>query len=191
MARAATTAGIYDHCGWAIFVCVSARYEVLDARRVELVGSGLPSLPHHGPGQRLPIDEAVELVEQVRRSATACAVAALDALPKGVGAIALRVRPALPPTIPERITSYWAQTRADGVMYRDVLAEAAENRGWPVFEYEASTVMDLAAAAHAASDDFPGWLKQVGKVVGPPWGRDQRLATAAAIVAIESHRNAR
>jgi len=188
MARVVTTAGIYDHCGWAIVVCVSGNREVLDARRVELVGSGLPSLPHHGPGQRLPIDEAVELVERVRRSAAACAISALDALPKGVGAIAIRARPPMPPTVAERITSYWAQTRADGVMYRDVLAEAAADRDWPVFEYDARTVLDLAAASHGSGDGFSAWLKTVGKVVGPPWGKDQRLATAAAIVAMSSHR---
>lgn len=183
MARGAVTAGIYDHCGWAAVVCVAAGNDVLDSRRIELVGSGLPSLPHHGPGQQLPIDEAVALVARVRRSAASCAGKALDGLPKGVGAIAIRQRPTLPPSVAERITNYWAQTRADGVMYRDVLAEAAEQRGWSVFEYETKDVLDLAAAALGSVGDFPAWLKAVGKVVGPPWGKDQRLATAAAIVA--------
>jgi hypothetical protein len=41
---------------------------------VELVGEGLPKIPHHGEGQGLPFDEAVALVERVRVSAEKHAV---------------------------------------------------------------------------------------------------------------------
>jgi hypothetical protein len=40
MAERAATAGVYDHCGWAVVVCVSTDNEVLDSRRIELVESG-------------------------------------------------------------------------------------------------------------------------------------------------------
>ena len=54
MARARAVAGIYDHAGWAVLVCV-ANGEVLDRRQIELVEPGLPNLPHHHEGQMLPI----------------------------------------------------------------------------------------------------------------------------------------
>jgi hypothetical protein len=178
-------AGIYDHAGWAIVVCVAGN-KLLDKRRIELVDPGLPCLPHHHPCQHLPIDEAVALVARVRASAEACAARALDALPKGVGAIAIRKRPNLPPTVAERIRSYYAQTRADGVMYRDALEAAALARGWRVHEYEAKSVLAEAAAALRLKGDIDEWMLDVGRNAGRPWTGDHRLAMAAAIVAARS-----
>jgi hypothetical protein len=176
-----SVAGVYDHAGWAVVVCVAGR-EVIDRRRIALKEDGLPSLPHHHQGQRLPLPEGVALVARVRASAELCARNELDALPASVRIIAIRARPKLPPTVEERITSYWAQTRSDGVMYRDALAEAAARRGWTVAEYDTRTV--LAEAAEALGlDDISPLMKQIGATLGPPWTLDHRLATAAAIVA--------
>jgi len=58
--------GVSDHGGWAVFVTVARDGTFLDRRRVELVAEGLAKIPHHCECQRLPIDEAVELVERVR-----------------------------------------------------------------------------------------------------------------------------
>lgn len=179
------TAGIYDHAGWAIVVCVAGS-KLLDKRRIELVDPGLPSLPHHHPCQHLPIDEAVALVARVRASAEACSVRALDALPKGIGAISIRKRPKLPPTVAERIRSYYAQTRADGVMFRDALETAALARGWRVHEYEAKTVLAEAAKVLRLRGDIGEWMQDVGRNAGRPWTEDHRLAMAAAIVAASS-----
>ncbi len=66
--------GVSDHGGWAVLVTVARDGTLLDRRRVELVGEGLPKLPHHSEGQRLPPDEAVKLVERVRVSAERRAV---------------------------------------------------------------------------------------------------------------------
>src|SRR5260221_4741281 len=58
--------GVSDHGGWAVLVTVARDGTLLDRRRVELVGEGLPKLPHHSEGQGLPLDEAVDLMERVR-----------------------------------------------------------------------------------------------------------------------------
>lgn len=178
-------AGIYDHAGWAIVVCVAGN-KLLDKRRIELVDPGLPSLPHHHPCQHLPIDEAVALVARVRASAEDCAARGLDALPNSVGAIAIRKRPKLPPTVAGRIRSYFAQTRADGVMYRDALEAAALARGWSVHEYDAKTVLAEASTALRLKGDIGEWMQDVGRNAGRPWTGDHRLAMAAAIVAARS-----
>src|SRR2546427_3134888 len=97
--------GVSDHGGWAVLVTVARDGTLLDRRRVELVGEGLPKLPHHSEGQGLPLDEAVELVERVRLSAERHAVLALDAVTMAVPRIlgvALRKCPQLPPIIAER-----------------------------------------------------------------------------------------
>jgi hypothetical protein len=185
-APAAGIIGVSDHGGWAVLVTVARDGTLLDRRRVELVGEGLPKIPHHSEGQGLPLDEAVELVERVRVSAERHAVLALDAVamavPRILG-IALRECPRwLPPTIAERIKNYRAQNVADWVMYRKALAAAAEKRGWAVHWYDAKKVIDAASKALRVKDLEAHFL-QVRESVGPPWGRDQRVAMAAAVVA--------
>jgi hypothetical protein len=176
--------GVSDHGGWAVLVTVARNGKILDRRRVELVGEGLPKIPHHSEGQRLPIDEAVELVERVRVSAERHAALALEAVtmavPRILG-IALRKCPPLPPTVAERITDYRAQNVADWVMYRRALASVAEARGWPVHWYNAKKVLGAASQALRV-DNFDAHFLQLRKAIGPPWNNDHKLALAAAIV---------
>ena len=176
--------GVSDHGGWAVLVTVARDGALLDRRRVELVGEGLPKLPHHREGQGLPLDEAVELVECVRVSAERHAVLALDAVTMAVPRIfgvALRKCPQLPPTIAERIKDYRAQNVADWVMYRKALASAAEERGWPVHWYDAKRVLGAASQALRV-ENLDAHFIQVRRAVGPPWDKDHKLAMAAAIV---------
>ncbi|HMD32868.1 MAG TPA: hypothetical protein VKG84_13220 [Candidatus Acidoferrales bacterium] len=177
--------GVSDHGGWAVLVTATRDGTLLDRRRVELVGEGLPKIPHHSEGQGLPLDEAVELVERVRASAEMHAVLALDtvtmAVPRILG-VALRECPQLPPTIAGRIKDYRAQNVADWVMYRKALAAAAEARGWPVHWYDAKSVLGTASQAlHVESLD--AHFLKVRRAIGPPWNKDHRLAMAAAIIA--------
>ena len=178
--------GVSDHAGWAVLVTVAADGTFLDRRRITLMEPQLPTLPHHHEAQKLPLDQALDLIERVRSSAQRHAREGLDAVANAVSipidAISLRELPRLPPTTAERIHSYWAQTRADGVMYREELAAAAEARGWLVHWYDAKTVIDAAATALNA-ESLDAHFADVRKSIGPPWGNDQRMATAAAILA--------
>ena len=177
--------GISDHGGWAVLVTVGRDGTLLDRRRVELVDEGLPKIPHHSECQRLPLDEAVAMVERVRVSAEKNAVLAFDgvamAVPKIVG-VALRKCPELPPTIEERIQNYWAQNNADWVMYRKALAAAAEARGWAVQWYDAKKVLGEASQALGV-ENLDAHFLRVRKAVGPPWNHDHKLAMAAGIAA--------
>jgi hypothetical protein len=180
--------GVSDHGGWAVFVTVAGDGTLLDRRRVELVDGGLPKIPHHSEGQALPIDEAVALVERVQLSAERHAKLRLDDVAKTVSGrisilgVALRQCPVLPPTIAERIKDYLAQNVADWVMYRKALAAAAEARGWVVHWYDAKKVFDAASEALRIKDLEAHFL-QLRRSIGPPWGKDHKIAMAAAIVA--------
>src|SRR5215469_7829868 len=175
--------GVSDHGGWAVLVTVARDGTLLDRRRVELVDEDLPKIPHHSECQRLPLDEAVALVERVRVSAERHAVLALDvvtmAVPRNLG-VALRKCQQLPSTIAGRIKDYHAQNVADWVMYRKALASAAEARGWPVHWYDAKGVLGSANQALRVENLDANFL-QVRRAVGPPWDR-HKLAMAAAIV---------
>jgi hypothetical protein len=149
-----------------VLVTVARDGTLLDRRRVELVDDDLPKLPHHSEGQRLPLDEAVALVERVRASAERHAALALDAVAAavpGIDAVALRERQPLPPTIAERITNYRASNVADWVMYRTALAGAAEARGWAVHWFNPKHL-------DTSSLEMPN--------------QDQRLAMAGALIAV-------
>ena len=184
ISRNAGIIGVSDHGGWAVLVTVARDGRLLDRRRVELVGEGLPKIPHHSEGQGLPLGEAVELVERVRVSAERHAVLALEAVTMAVPRIlgvALRKCPPLPPTIAERIKDYRAQNVADWVMYRKALASAAEARGWPVHWYDAKSVLGAVSQALRV-ENFDAHFLRLRRAVGAPWNNDHKLAMAAAIV---------
>jgi hypothetical protein len=169
-----------------VLVTVAGDGTLLDRRRVELVDEDLPKIPHHSEGQGLPLRQAVALVQRVRASAERHAKLGLDAVamtvPGRILGVALRQCPELPPTIAERIKDYRAQNNADWVMYRQALAGAAEARGWAVHWYDAKKVFDAASEA-LRIEDLDAHFLQLRKSIGPPWGKDHKVAMAAAIVA--------
>ena len=179
--------GVMDHGGWAVLVTVAGEGTLLDRRRVELVDEDLPKIPHHSEAQALPLPEAVALVERVRVSAERHAKLALDAVamtvaPGRIVGVALRECPTLPPTIAGRIKDYRAQNVADWVMYRKALAAAAEARGWTVHWYLAKKVFEAASEA-LGIEDLDAHFVHLRRSIGPPWGKDHKVAMAAAIAA--------
>ena len=186
MARDTAIIGVSDHFGWAVLVTATRAGNLIDRRKLELVDEGLPKYPYHHDAQRLPLDQAVALVERVRASAERCAALGLDAianeLPVDIVGIALRECPPLPATIAERIKDYRAQNVADSVMGRQALAGAAESRGWAVHWYATKNV--LAAAREVLQvKDIETHFQRVKASAGPPWRKDHKLAMAAAIAA--------
>ncbi|AMY07811.1 hypothetical protein LuPra_00992 [Luteitalea pratensis] len=201
MARARTqraaTVGVAEHGNSAVLVTIAPDGQLLDRRRVDLTGHGLPTHPHHHegswavgrylntPGARsLSLAQAVALVERVRAAAARGAREGLEALaaavPVPIASIAIRVCPELPPTTEERIADNRAQTVADSVMYREALASAAEARGWSVHWYEREQVF-LDAAAALGREDIDVFLRAMGQSIGPPWQARHKLAAAAAL----------
>ena len=74
------------------------------------------------------------------------------------------------------------ESRADSVMYRQVLAELAHARGWDVHLYDAKDVEARAASKLAGRADEV--LLGPRATLGPPWGKDHRMALAATILAV-------
>src|SRR5258708_36607159 len=157
VARNDAVIGMSAHGGWGVLVTAASDGTLLDRRRVELVDEGWPKIPHHSEAQRLPLHEAVAMVERVQASAEWHAKLVLDAvattLPTRVRirGVALRQCPALPPTIAERIQDYRAQNNADWVMYRKALAGAAEARGCAVHWYDPENALHAPSEAPRGS----------------------------------------
>jgi hypothetical protein len=177
--------GIYDHFGWAVAVTASADHDVVDRRRIELVEPGITQAPIHYDSARLDVAATAALVAKVRASAGRAMAAAFDelaaALPAPVVSISLRT---WPPDFPadiavQRRTPY--EARADAIMYRQILAEAAQDRDWEVHLYDAKHVLGQAAAVLGGQADAV--LEGPRARLSPPWTKDHRMALAATIVA--------
>ena len=177
--------GIADHFGWAVAVTASADYAVVDRRRIELVEPGVCAAPIHYESRRLDVAATAALVASVRASVERATSAALDELaaallPGPVLSISLRTWPMdFPDDIAvQRRPPY--ESRADAIMYRRVLSDLADTRGWDVHLYDAKGVVGRAASMLAARADAV--LQGPRATLGPPWTNDHRTALAAAIV---------
>ena len=73
------------------------------------------------------------------------------------------------------------ESRADSVMYRQVLAELARARGWAVHLYDATDVEDQ--AVNVLGERADEVLRGPRTELGPPWTADHRMALAATIMA--------
>ena len=177
--------GVAHHFGWAVAVTASADHQVVDRRRIALVEPGMAAAPIHHEGKPLDDDAATALVAEVRASAVRATSAALDelaaALPEPIVSMSLRAWPLdFPDDIAvQRRVPY--ESRADSVMYRQVLAELARARGWDVEFYDGKDVE--ARAVSKLGERADEVLFGPRATIGPPWTKDHRMALAATIVA--------
>lgn len=185
--------GVAHHYGWAAVVVADHDHVVVDRRRIELIEPGLPVAPVHHEGGAHPMhrsgpdldDEALgALVEQVRASVLRASSAALAALavdlPGPVASLSLARWDDLPDDIAQ-LRRPPHESRADSVMYRQVLAGLAAERGWAIHRYDAKRVE--AEASALLGERAERVLHGPRATLGPPWGKDQRTALAATIVA--------
>jgi hypothetical protein len=186
--------GIAHHLGWAVAVTVSPDYQVVDRRRIKLIEPGRPTAPiHHDGGPHLmhrqaePLDDntLAALVADVRVSVARAASLELDelaaALSEPIVSVSLRAWPAdFPEDIAvQRRVPY--ESRADSVMYRQVLARLARGRGWLVHLYQARDVEE--EAVRILGDRADEIFNKARSTWGPPWTKDHRMALAATVVA--------
>jgi hypothetical protein len=75
--------------------------------------------------------------------------------------------------------------QAEGELFREVLVTGARSCGLAVTSLrEKSALDDAAAELGVARADLESRLATLGKKAGPPWGKDQKEAAAAAMVAL-------
>ena len=178
---------IAHHFGWAVAVTASADHKVVERRRIELIEPGVPAAPIHHMGgphslHRLaePLDDDAlsALVADVRTSVVRATSGSLDELatasPEPIVSVSLR---AWPVDFPEDIAVQRRvpyESRADSVMYCQVLAELARERGWLVHCFNSKDVVDEAARilGERAEEVLYGPAGDVGSTVveGPSDG---------------------
>jgi hypothetical protein len=177
--------GVAHHLGWAVVVTATDDHDVVDRRRIELIDAGVPAVPFEHDTKGLTDADAARVFEEVRSSALRATGAALDALAADLAKpiVSLSVR-AWPPDFPEDLSVLRRppyDARADSVLYCQVLAECADERGWEVHAIDAKDVE--AQAARLLGGRADAVLHGPRAALGPPWAKDHRMALAATVLA--------
>ncbi len=186
--------GMKAHSGWAALVVVGIRdgeFAVVDRRRVELVEEEWAKQPYHA-AEEMKGAEARDLVGRGIDSARRLAVRELRAAVKRekerknevIACAVLTGNPMPDWSVEEILSVHFRMHKAEGVLFRDVLARAAETSGLRLVAIPEKQLMKHAEnALGVASSALVRKVAALGKVVGPPWGKDQKDSALAAMVA--------
>jgi hypothetical protein len=108
-------------------------------------------------------DDVEKWIARVRRKAATNAESALaPLLTKEVGACAIVAKPGEPGDLDKILSSHPRIHTAEGCFYRDIFRDACPV---PAVHIVPPSSLDIT---------------KVGKISGPPWGKDQKLAALAA-----------
>lgn len=188
--------GVAEHNGWAnaVGLAIEAGSPRILARwRMDLIAPDLPKQPYHHQTLAMTEEDGERLIAEVRASAARTTLAAFETidahLPAGyrVVAIGTRVPPmaALPNRLADIHESWHFTCRADGMIYHEALRAAAGETGLPVTLLRRGDEVEKAAGClRMPPDKYTAVMDRLGKELGPPWRKDEKFATAAAIVAL-------
>jgi len=190
--------GMKAHSGWAALVVVGTRsgeLQVVERCRMELVEKNEASWakqPYHA-AERLNPDDARDLVKRGIETARRIAVRemqtavnrAREAGHEVAACAVLMVEPMPDWTVDEILAVHFRMHKAEGVLFRDALARAAGACGLRLLGIPEKQLAEHAERALATSvNSLRKTIASLGKSVGPPWGKDQKDAALAAMIAL-------
>jgi hypothetical protein len=183
-----TALGFRVHSGWAAMVAAAGAVDdpyVVERRRIVIADAAMvgSKQPYHAAAE-LPPDEAEAFVRTAVESARMLAGAAIaDAVERlrleGCKVVACAVLTAAGRSLPDLagiLASHALIHTAEGEMFREAAAWGARECGLPVRSIREK---DIDAERLRR-------VQHLGKVLGPPWTSDQKLATVAALLALEA-----
>ena len=188
--------GLRVHSGWAALVVVGKHngdFVIVDRRRIELVENEWQKQPYHA-AENSKRDAARDLVKRgiavARRNAGREIRAALKRerqRENKVTACAVLVTDPMPAWSTEEILAvHFRMHKAEGVLFRDALIRAAEACRLAVLAIPEKQLAEQAVnVLKTQANDLSNTISTLGKSVGPPWGKDQKEATVAALVALQ------
>lgn len=194
--------GMKAHSGWAALVVVGkgdGDFVIVDRRRLELVEDEWAKQPYHAAEDLKP-DEARDVVKRGIKAAHRIAVREMRAAVKRerrreneVTACGVLVGNSMPEWSTEEILAvHFRMHKAEGVLFRDALIGAAKACALRLVEIPEQLLMKH--AERALGVPVSGLVKKVatiGKSIGPPWGKDQKDAALAALVAFQGRSRSR
>jgi len=187
--------GMKAHSGWVVVVVVGrdhGNYTVVERCRIELVDEQWAKQPYHA-AEGLGKKAARDLVKRGVETAHRIAARELRLLinrererANRVAACAVLVGTPMPEwTTDEILAVHFRMHKAEGDLFRDVLVQAAESCKVRYLAVPEKSLMAFAEnALQARSTELANRITALGKSVGPPWGRDQKDAALAALIAL-------
>lgn len=170
--------------------------DVLLRRRIEIADPSIPrsKQPYHA-AEELGLPEAKALLERCEKSSRRLALSALRAgveeirrVGHEVVACGLLLASGKPVgSLEDTLASHAKIHTADGEHFRDAIAAAATQLGLGVTRVREKDVWDRAAKEMKISAEvFQARITAFGRLLGPPWRADEKLATAAGCLALGS-----
>jgi hypothetical protein len=191
--------GFKAHSGWAALVAIGisgSEFQVIDRRRLELVeprDSVWAKQPYHA-AETLELKKARDLVKRGADAAHRMALKQMRATVQGlerqshqiVACAVLMPSPMPEWTTEEILAVHFRMHKAEGVLFPDALASAAEACGLKLVAIPEKTLIQIAQKTLGKpASELAGRVVALGKAVGPPWTKDQKNATLAAMVALQ------
>ncbi|HEY2963538.1 MAG TPA: hypothetical protein VGJ37_14040 [Pyrinomonadaceae bacterium] len=188
--------GLKAHSGWAALVVLGksgSNYSVVDRCRLELVEEEWAKQPYHA-AEELPPKEARDLVKRGIQAAQQIARHELRGALKrerdrGNEVVACAVLTGTPMpawSIDQIIAVHFRMHQAEGVLFREALSEAAKACGLKLVTLPEKTLLQQAEnLLRTPTNDLTKTIAALGKSAGPPWAKDQKDATLAALVALD------
>jgi len=181
--------GLKAHSGWAALVGVGEHdgdVAMTDRCRIELVLEAWQKQPYHAAEHLQPDaarDTVARGIDAARKGAVRELQAALARAGKqqhDVTACGVLVGNPMPDwSVDEILAVHFRMHKAEGVLFREVLLQAAADCGLrPVAVPEKQSGVDRRLQHTIAT---------LGRSAGPPWGKDQKDAALAALIALNSH----
>jgi hypothetical protein len=190
--------GMKAHSGWAALVVIGERdgdLVVADRRRVELVEDEWARQPYHAAEDLKPdaardvVERGVEAARRIAAHEMRSAVRRERERGNEVAACAVLVAGPMPNwSVEEILAVHFRMHKAEGVLFRDVLCRAAKVCSLRLVEAPEKTLTPHAVAALGIpASSLAKEIARLGKSAGPPWGKDQKEAALAALVALRGH----
>lgn len=159
--------GISVHTGWAACVVVEGSLTkpvIVANEEIEILGDEERFCYHMAESMKLA--DAEKWIASCRKKALANAKRALTPLIAQVKTCAIVAKDRDPGSLEQTLASHPRLHTAEGCFYRDVLRDACRGH----VEIIPPSALDPST---------------VGKLAGPPWGRDQKLAALAAWLVLQ------
>jgi len=194
MKRAAI--GVRMHSGWGAMVAVSSeadRVNVLQRRRIVAFSTGARGgkQPYHF-AKGLEPEEAEKFLRECFEASRSLALTAVQELRdelsgryRLVGSAVLLASGRPLPSLSKILASHSLIHAAEGEFYREVFSKACECLELAVTGFrERDLGQHVEATFGVAANRVSQQVSDAGRLLGPPWTQDQKMAALAALVVL-------
>ena len=189
--------GFRAHSGWAAMVVVAGNansIEIIDRGQIELIDSSIPDSkqPFH-TAEDMPLKEATKFIDRcntkTRLLAKNAVTTIIDAMKKNgvtiVSCASMQSSGKPLPTLENILASHALIHTAEGEFFRAAIAEACEFHNLPLTKIREREVYQVASGRFKLTEEeLQERINRLGKLLGPPWRQDEKMATVAGLLSL-------